>query len=235
LEKSELNTIILGKIFNKFHLSELKNVAHSRFESIKKIDRNEITLEDDIYTGTLDVIIDNKMGRAQMAIPKNCFSDNLVLFLDELGKKYNPNAEFASITFCRYAKEYGDPQLMPHIDHPSKIAFILDLQIESNVSWPICFENTSYVLNDEESILMESTKYPHWREPMLFKDGEYLDMMFMYFMDYTLEKNSEEEDPNIMNPIRAKYHEKRKIAGVPDYFSNYNPALEEKKSKNANI
>jgi hypothetical protein len=202
---------------------------------MKKIDRYTITLEDDIYKGNLDIIVDNKMGRAQMAIPQSCFSDSLVLFLTELGKKYNPNVEFTSMTFCRYAKEYGDPQLSPHLDHPSKLGFILDLQIESNVSWPICFENESYVLNDGESLLMEPTRVPHWREPMLFKDGEYLDMLFMYFMDYTLEKDSEEEDLDMMHPIREKYHEKRKIAGVPDYFSNYNPALEEKKAKNANI
>jgi hypothetical protein len=225
----------LGKVFTIDQIFELKEVAYSNFNKRKVVDRETITLEEDIYTGLADVIIDNKMGRAQMHIEKKFFSDELTSYLNKLGKKYNPNCEFMSLTFCRYAREYGYPQLMPHIDHPSKIVYVLDLQLDSNKSWPICFEEESYILENEESILIEPTKYPHWREPVLFKNEEYVDMMFIYYWDDSLEKNSDEEDPEIMYPIRKAYHKKRVNAGVPDIYSNYNPALEEKKAKNGNV
>lgn len=235
MEKNKLKAINLGKIFNQNQLSELKEVAYSHFDQRKTIDRDKITLEDDIYTGLSDIVIDNKMGRAQMHIAKDFFSEDLINYFNEFGKSYNKNCQFVSITFCRYSSEYGYPQLMPHIDHPSKIVYVLDLQLDSNKSWPICLEEEMHILKNEESILIEPTKHPHWREPMLFEDGEYVDMMFIYFIDHTLDKDSDEENVEVMNPIRQKYHAKRTEIGIPDYFSKYNPALEEKKAKNENI
>ena len=70
---------------------------------------------------------------------------------------------------------------------------------------------------------------------MLFEEKEYVDMMFIYFIDHTLKKDSDEENSEIMNPIRQQYHLKRSKAGIPDYFSKYNPALEEKKAKHGNL
>lgn len=225
--------ILLKNIFDANHLKEIKEVSYTNFKETEVIDRSETTLEE-IYAGNTNVIIDQKMGKAQVALHPKLFSSDLIEHLNNLGKSYNENCTFRGMTFARYAKEYGWPQLMPHIDHPSKIAFIIDLQINSNVDWPLCFLNESYTLKDGESVLMQSNRVPHWREPKIFEDSDFVEMVFMYFHDFTLDKDSEEEDPLVMNPINNEYHRKRKDLGIPDFFSNYNPAVEEQKIKALN-
>jgi hypothetical protein len=130
--------ILLKNIFDANHLKEIKEVSYTNFKETEVIDRSETTLEE-IHAGNTNVIIDQKMGKAQVALHPKLFSSDLIEHLNNLGKSYNENCTFRGMTFARYAKEYGWPQLMPHIDHPSKIAFIIDLQINSNVDWPLCF------------------------------------------------------------------------------------------------
>jgi hypothetical protein len=228
-----IGPILLKNVFNKEHLKEIKEVSYLKFKENKIIDRSQITLEE-IYAGKLEVIVDKKMGRAQLSLQPNIFSKNLLSFLENFGKKYNPNSIFAGMTFARYSLEYGWPQLGPHIDRPSKTAFILDLQLCSNIDWPICYPNISYTLKDGDCIFMESTKIPHWREPKVFDSSDFIEMLFIQFDDYTLEKESEEEDPYVMTPIRNEYHKKREDLGIPDFSSKYNPSAEEKKIKALN-
>lgn len=228
-----IGPILLKNAFTEENLKEIKDIAYLKFKETPIIDRSETTLEE-IYAGKVDVIVDEKMGKAQVALPPKLFSSNLIKHLEDLGKIYNKNAIFTGMTFTRYAKEYGWPQLMPHVDHASKIVFIIDLQINSNVDWPICFLNESFTLQDGESILMQSTLAPHWREPQIFQDSEFVEMVFIYFHDFTLEKNSKDENPLVMNPINNEYHRKREELGIPDFFSKYNPALEEQKIKALN-
>jgi hypothetical protein len=220
--------ILLKDVFSNAHLKEIKEVSYLKFKETKVIDRSHTTLEE-IYAGKSDIIIDKKLGRAQVPLQPDMFSQSLLRFLEDFGKKYNPNSIFTGMTFTRYSSEYGWPQLVPHIDHPSKMAFILDLQLHSNIDWPICYPNISHTLKDGESIFMESTKIPHWREPRIFDSLDFIEMAFIHFHDYTLEKKSEEEDPYIMDPIKDEYNKKRKDLGMPDLFFNYNPAVEEKK------
>lgn len=229
-DKVVQDVILLKNLFTEKQLKEIKDVSYLKFNHTPVIDRSQTTLEE-IYAGNMDVIIDQKMGKAQVVLSPEFFSSDLIEYINNLGKSYNENVTFTGMTFTRYAKEYGWPQLMPHIDHPSKISFIIDLQINSNISWPLCFLNESYDLKDGESILMRSTLIPHWRKPQIFQDSEFVEMVFIYFHDFTLDKDSEDESPSIMNPINNEYHKKREKLGIPDFFSKYNPALEEQKIK----
>lgn len=219
--------ILLKNLFSDAHLKEIKEISYLKLKKTNVIDRSETTLKE-IYAGKSDAIIDKKMGRAQIPLQPDLFSKNLLSFLEDFGKKRNPKSIFTGMTFTRYSLEYGWPQLPPHIDHPSKMVFILDLQLNSNTDWAICYPNKSYILKDGDSIVMESTKIPHWREPQIFGPSDFIEMAFIHFHDFTLEKKSEGEDPCIMDPIKLQYHKKRKDLGLPD-FSNYNPEIEEQK------
>lgn len=223
--------ILLKDVFSDAHLKEIKEVSYLKFKEAMVVDRSNTTLEE-IYAGKSDVIIDKKMGRAQISLKPDMFSKRLLSFLENFGEKYNSNSIFTGMTFTRYSSEYGFPQLGPHIDHKSQMAFILNLQLHSNIDWPICYPNASYILKNGDSILMEATKIPHWREPKAFSPSDFIEMLFIHFDDYTLKKESEEYDPyklrELLTEIRKEYHKKREYIAIPDFSSKYDPAAEEK-------
>ena len=117
--------------------------------------------------------------------------------------KINENMIPNTFMFARYSKQYGIPKLLPHIDN-SNTDFTIDCQIESTIKWPIAIENNRYVLNNNDAIVFESSRYAHWREPILFSDEDYVDMAFFHFID--------KDKPN-------NFKKKASIRG--DYIFNY--------------
>ena len=78
------------------------------------------------------------------------------------------------------------PLLYPHTDDAFIVPKItLDLQLRANVSWDIAVDNwesvTSYTLSDNEMLSFSGTHQVHWRPKREFKQGEFLDMMFLHF------------------------------------------------------
>lgn len=98
--------------------------------------------------------------------------------------------------FSRYEKFTRDdgkesmPNLTPHFDTFAEPRFTFDYQIKSNTSWPIVVEENQFELSDNQAITFSGTHQIHWRPKKIFKEGEYIDMVFCHLSLPGLKENS---------------------------------------------
>jgi hypothetical protein len=79
-----------------------------------------------------------------------------------------------------------NPILFPHTDEAFKEGRVtLDYQIKSNTDWSISVDNwkeeKEFTLADNELLTFGGTHQIHWRNKKEFKDGEFLEAIFMHF------------------------------------------------------
>jgi len=98
-------------------------------------------------------------------------------------KIHNRPVKLEEISFARYSKEYGDfPSLTPHYDNHVKYPRVtLDVQLNSNMAWPIIVESKAMVLKNNEAATFSGTHQIHWRSPIVFKDNDFIEMLFCHF------------------------------------------------------
>lgn len=80
------------------------------------------------------------------------------------------------------------PMLYPHIDEGFKekdARITLDYQLRGNVDWSIIIDNwqeeKEFMLKDNELLSFSGTHQVHWRNKKIFKDGDFLDLIFFHF------------------------------------------------------
>lgn len=96
---------------------------------------------------------------------------------------YDEPVKLQEVSFARYSKEYGDmPILTPHFDNSfSSPRVTIDIQIKSNIDWPIVVDDKSFVLKDNEALTFSGTNQIHWREHRKFNDNDFIEMIFAHF------------------------------------------------------
>jgi hypothetical protein len=96
---------------------------------------------------------------------------------------HNQNVKLEEISFARYSKEYSDiPILTPHYDNTFKEPRVtLDVQLNSNIDWTIVVEGNEIKLGNNEAATFSGTHQIHWRKPIEFKDGDFVEMLFCHF------------------------------------------------------
>lgn len=96
---------------------------------------------------------------------------------------YPDKLELREISFATYRKIDGvDPILSPHFDSTfEEPRFTFDIQLKSNISWPIVVEHRPFILNDNEALTFSGTGQIHWRTYREFKDDDFIDMIFCHF------------------------------------------------------
>jgi hypothetical protein len=134
-------------------------------------------------------------------LPKHVV-DKISLFVQNI---YPEKIKLTEISFATYRKVDGpDPILSPHFDSTfEEPRFTFDLQLKSNISWPIVVEGKAYVLNDNEALVFSGTSQIHWRTPRDFKDDDFIDMVFCHFslVDNNKKISLEETRDNIKSLI----------------------------------
>ena len=168
------------KLANKFMQSILDAPT---WRMLKDITR------DQIETDMLVPVVDHFLSRAQCSLPEDRVPEEILRKPKEEARKLNPNAKIRFVSFVRYSNEFGLPQLGPHLDPVSKEHFFFDVQLDGNIDWPIVVaeEDTGnvldYSLKNNDSLCIEITRQAHWRKPVKFKDGDFIDMIFISFED----------------------------------------------------
>lgn len=158
--------------------------------------------------GTVDqytVKLDRAAGKLYCHMKPEMFPKSVVDKAVAHAKSLNENAYLESVIVCKYAKEYGQPQLAPHFDRPSKVCFMLDLQIDSNVDWPITIEGVDYSVNNNDAVVLETVRKVHWRKPQVFNDGEFVTVLFFSCTDDTLTEPSQEGQPEKVAKFYKEY------------------------------
>jgi hypothetical protein len=108
----------------------------------------------------------------------------------------------AEYQFARYEKTQSgekvlEPRLTIHTDTFEEPRFTFDYQIGGNTSWPIVVDGKSFELKNNEALSFSGTHQIHWREPKIFNDGEYIDMVFFHLKKPNAEKISIEDKEKI--------------------------------------
>jgi hypothetical protein len=74
------------------------------------------------------------------------------------------------------------PTLTEHFDvNMGGPRITLDVQVASNIDWAIVVEGQPYILKDNQAILFSGTNQKHKRELKLFRDDQYMHMLFLHF------------------------------------------------------
>jgi len=135
-------------------------------------------------------VVNHFVGRINILLNKSQIPPEFLNLLELHRKKINNNSVLDSIEIVVYSNLYGNPRLDPHIDPPTKRDFMLNIQIDSTLSWPIVQhinDNSVYhVLNNNECLPMDVVNNVHWREPIKINDDDYVVMIFAYFDDESI-------------------------------------------------
>lgn len=83
----------------------------------------------------------------------------------------------SAMTYVEYNKNYGTPNLPPHLDGDSSDV-IINYQISSNTSWDIGFDTKIYKIEDNSALVFNPNKNIHWRPHKTFNEDEYVKMIF---------------------------------------------------------
>lgn len=98
--------------------------------------------------------------------------DFIKLASDMAGRPLKPSYNFASM--------YNQDGVCPlHTDRP-QCQFTIDLQVESDGTWPIYIEEKPYELKDGEALCYSGTGQPHYRKSMK-EDGTCKSMNLVFF------------------------------------------------------
>ena len=136
-------------------------------------------------------------------VQEHCQANLFIELEQEVVKKFtkvarlvsgNDNLVLTEHCFARYenvtsncGKFHFKPSLFPHYDETFKEPrFTFDYQLSSNISWPLIVEpDKEFVLKDNQAVTFSGTHQVHWRKPTLFKDGDFVEMIFCHFSDPT--------------------------------------------------
>jgi hypothetical protein len=110
--------------------------------------------------------------------------------------------------YSKYTNKNGEPSLQPHVDK-NDTKYIFDYQVSANVDWPIFVENNKYQLKDNEALIFSGKNSVHWRPKKIFKNEDFVSMIFFHFIDLndleTSKERTYEEQSLISQKIIKEY------------------------------
>jgi hypothetical protein len=159
--------------------NQLLNKIHSNIfteDEIKSI-YNEISNADDSRTETISIY---RQKAYFVDMPYNII-EKVTNIANSI---YNEKLQLTEISFANYSIRPGqeDPILSPHFDNTFlEPRVTLDVQLKSNIDWPILVEGQSFTLKNNEALTFSGTHQVHWREYRKFKEEDFIDMLFCHF------------------------------------------------------
>jgi hypothetical protein len=167
-------------VFTDKQTQYIKNFIKEKFDALEIISRSEQEMMTKIHSENIQ--IEEALGRARYQIKEHDLRDDILITINNLAKKYNNKSVLNSMTFASYSNKYGMPKLPPHIDkHDNNVSMFYQLQ--SNTEWPLFVQQESSILLDNETLILNTRNVVHWREPKVFQDGEFVNMIFFHFHD----------------------------------------------------
>ena len=137
-------------------------------------------------------------------------------------------------SYLSYNKEHNstsNPKLPVHYDSDNYFSKLtMDYQLGANIDWPIVIEGESFNLQYGDLLVFWGAGQVHWREPVLFKQGDNTEVLTMHF--------STREDFEKLNFV-ARDPEKRKERlatwQADPVFAQYNKDFFEKEDALLNL
>jgi hypothetical protein len=122
------------------------------------------------------------------------------------------------LSYNRVHNPEVNPKLPPHYDSDNYFSKLtMDYQLDSNIDWPIVIGEETFNLEYGDLLIFWGAGQPHWRDPILFKEGDNTEVLTMHFStrkDFEELNNSareqEKRDERLANwkkdPVFAKYN-----------------------------
>ncbi len=109
-------------------------------------------------------------------------------------------------SYLSYNKEHNstsNPKLPVHYDSDNYFSKLtMDYQLGANIDWPIVIENESFNLKYGDLLVFWGAGQVHWREPVLFKEGDNTEVLTIHF--------STKEDFEKLNNVARDPEERKK-------------------------
>ena len=88
-------------------------------------------------------------------------------------------------SYLSYNQEHSpgvNPKLPVHYDSDNYFSKLtIDYQLDANIEWPIVIEDESFSLQYGDLLVFWGAGQAHWREPVLFKEGDNTEVLTMHF------------------------------------------------------
>jgi hypothetical protein len=88
-------------------------------------------------------------------------------------------------SYLSYNQEHSpgvNPKLPPHYDSDNYFSKLtLDYQLDTNIDWPIVIEGEHFSLEYGDLLVFWGAGQAHWRDPVLFKEGDNTEVLTMHF------------------------------------------------------
>lgn len=154
--------------------------------------------------------IHDELGRLQFGGLKH-LSQTILDKVNDIAKdSSSEKLLMAHATAVEYNSLYGSPNLPVHYDHDTT-DLIINFQLSSNTKWDIGVGLEVYELEDNSAAVFNPNEHTHWRPIKIFKDGEYIKMIFFRFkkenptdyshLDYAIEHEVFKEIENFRNSL----------------------------------
>jgi len=194
------------KVDNLFSQSEIDKF-HSMTDSIR------IPLNEDgswVYEENTGFSISKELGRIQLTITE-LDSEFVIKLTNIVNSTLGTNYSMSGATYVEYSSEYGTPDLPPHFDGDST-DLMVNYQFVSNTSWAIGLDNDTYELQDNSALLFNPNKSIHWRTKKVFRDKEFVKMIFFRFLDLNNIKDNSHLRYSLDNDILKEANKVRNSA-----------------------
>lgn len=130
-----------------------------------------------------DCTISETLGRLQFS---GFVKKDIILVCEKISEFVKSFAEdnvvLSNILYVEYNNKYGTPVLPPHFDGDSS-DFIVNFQLSGNTTWDIGLDFNIYSMENNSALVFDGNKSIHWRPKKIFKDGEYVKMIFFRFQN----------------------------------------------------
>lgn len=123
---------------------------------------------------------DETLGRVRLTfnIPNDIYH-RLSKMVSEM---YDRNLVISRVLFVEYSNQHGQPNLPPHMDGDNTDV-VIDYQLSANTRWDLGVDMKTYELEDNSALFFNPNTTVHWRPHKVFKDGEYVKMIFFRLCD----------------------------------------------------
>ena len=125
-------------------------------------------------TETHKIVQNKTLGKIMFNIE---IPDSLRDKLKDISTHLGHSATYLRAGYAEYSAEWGAPRLVDHID--STELFMVDYQLSSNTNWGLVIDGNVYNLKDNDAIAFCPNRHMHGRPEKVFKDGEYVRMLFL--------------------------------------------------------
>ena len=165
----------ISNVFSDKEILTINNLVNNVF--IPK-DKNKKYVSYDVNHGTG---IHESLGRLQIStifFPQE-FKNKITEVANQVSGK---QLTMSHGIYAEYSSKYGEPNLPPHFDYDTN-DLVIDFQLSSNISWDLGIDLKTYALEDNSALVFNANHYIHWRPHKVFKDEDYVKMLFFRFYD----------------------------------------------------